>query len=55
MTTTVHDNIPLGQEWTVSPFVGGANFKYSYATTRSGTTRTVKWVAYVKIVSIEWT
>ena len=55
MTTTVHDNIPLGQEWTVTPFVGGANFKYSYATTRSGTTRTVKWVAYVKIVSIEWT
>lgn len=55
MTTTIKDSIPAGQAWTVSPFTGGAAFRYSYETTRSGTTRTVKWVAYVKIVSIEWT
>lgn len=55
MTTTIKDNIPLGQSWTIEPFVGGAANKYSYTTTRSGTTRTVKWVAYVKVVSIEWT
>jgi hypothetical protein len=55
MTTTIKDSIPLGQSWTIEPFVGGAANRYSYSTTRSGTTRTVKWVAYVKVVSIEWT
>lgn len=55
MTTTIKDNIPLGQSWTINPFVGGAANQFAYTTTRSGTTRTVKWVAYVKVVSIEWT
>lgn len=55
MTTTVKDSIPSGQEWTVNPFLGGAVFNFSYQTTKTGTSRTIKWVAYVKVVSIDWT
>ena len=55
MTTTVKDSIPIGQTWTVSPFVSGSANNFSYNTTRAGTTRTIKWVAYVKVVSIDWT
>ena len=55
MTTTVKDSIPAGQEWTVNPFLVGAVFNFSYQTTKTGTSRTIKWVAYVKVVSIDWT
>lgn len=55
MTTVVKDSIPSGQAWTVSPFVGGSANRFSYQTNRSGTTRTIKWVAYTKVVSIDWT
>ena len=55
MTTTVKDSIPIGQQWTISPFLGGAVFNFSYQTTKTGTSRTIKWVAYVKVVSIDWT
>ncbi len=55
MTTIVKDSIPTGQTWTINPFVAGANNTFSYNTTRAGTTRTIKWVAYVKVVSIDWT
>ena len=55
MTTTVKDSIPIGQEWTINPFLGGAVFNFSYQTSKTGTSRTIKWVAYVKVVSIDWT
>ena len=55
MTTTVKDSVPTGQTWTINPFVSGASNTFSYNTTRAGTTRTIKWVAYVKVVSIDWT
>ena len=55
MTTIVKDDIPAGQTWTVNPFIGGSNNTFSYNTSREGTTRTIKWVAYVKVVSIDWT
>lgn len=55
MTTTVKDSIPIGQEWTITPFLGGAVYNFSYITTKTGTSRTIKWVAYVKVVSIDWT
>jgi len=55
MTTIVKDGVPTGQTWTVDPFVSGAQNTFSYNTTRAGTTRTIKWVAYVKVVSIDWT
>jgi len=55
MITVVKDSIPSGQTWTTTPFLGGSAFRFSYQTTRAGTTRTIKWVAYVKVVSIDWT
>lgn len=55
MTTIIKDSIPSGQSWTISPFTGGSANRFSYQTGRSGTSRTIKWVAYVKIVSIDWT
>ena len=55
MTTIVKDDVPVGQTWTVNPFLGGAANTFSYNTSRAGTTRTIKWVAYVKVVSIDWT
>lgn len=55
MTTIVKDDVPAGQTWTVNPFLGGAANTFSYNTSRAGTTRTIKWVAYVKVVSIDWT
>ena len=55
MTTTVKDDVPAGQTWTINPFIGGSNNTFSYNTTRAGTTRVIKWVAYVKVVSIDWT
>ena len=53
--TTVVDDIPTGQTWTVNPFIAGSANTFSYNTSRAGTTRTIKWVAYVKVVSIDWT
>ncbi len=55
MTTTVKDDVPAGQTWTINPFIGGSINTFSYNTTRAGTTRVIKWVAYVKVVSIDWT
>jgi len=55
MTTIIKDSIPEGQTWEISLFTGGGANKFSYATTRIGTTKTVKWCVYVKVVSIDWT
>jgi hypothetical protein len=55
MTTIIKDSIPQGQTWTIEPFDGGAANRYSYSTVRAGTTTTIKWVVYVKVVSITWT
>jgi hypothetical protein len=55
MTTIIKDSIPEGQSWTIEPFDGGAANRYSYSTVRAGTTINIKWVVYVKVVSITWT
>lgn len=54
MSTIVKDSIPVGQSWTIEPFDSGSANRYSYATVRAGTTTIIKWVAYVKVVSIAW-
>ena len=54
MTTIIKDSIPAGQTWEIELFTGGGANKFSYATTRIGTTKTVKAV-YTKVVSIDWT
>jgi hypothetical protein len=53
LTTVIRDTIPSGQSWTVSAFDSGAVNKFSYSTTRTGTTDTIKWVAVTDIVSID--
>jgi hypothetical protein len=55
MTTIIKDSIPEGQSWTIAPFDSGSANRYSYTTVRAGTTTTIKWIVYVKIVSITWT
>jgi len=55
MTTIIKDSIPEGQTWTIVPFDSGAAYRFSYSTVRAGTTTTIKWIVYVKVVSITWT
>jgi hypothetical protein len=55
MTTIIKDSIPEGQSWTIEPFDSGAANRYSYSTVRAGTTTTIKWIVYVKVVSVSWT
>lgn len=55
MRTIISDNIPNGQLLDVNLFLGGPVNSFSYQVTRTGTARTIKWVAYVKVVSIDWT
>ena len=52
METTIKDDIPDGQTWSISP-LGGAN-RFSYSTTRAGTTNTIKWIASTQVISIDW-
>ena len=54
MTTIIKDSIPEGESWTIEPFDSGSANRYSYSTVRAGTTTTIKWIVYVKIVSISW-
>ncbi len=54
MTTIIKDSIPEGESWTIQPFDSGSANRYSYSTVRAGTTATIKWVVYVKVVSIAW-
>jgi hypothetical protein len=54
LTTIIKDSIPSGQTWTVVPFDSGSANRYSYSVTRAGTTAQIKWVAYVQVISIDW-
>lgn len=54
MTTVIKDTIPTGQTWQIVPFVGGGSNRFSYSTTRAGTTLGIKWIVYVKVVNIEF-
>jgi hypothetical protein len=55
MTTIIKDTVPQGQTWTINPFVGGSSNSFSYTTSRAGTTISIKWIAYTRVVSIQWT
>lgn len=55
MTTIIKDTIPITQTWTISPFTGGSANRFSYTTTRAGTTITIKWIAYTRVVTIDHT
>jgi hypothetical protein len=55
LTTIIKDSIPSGQTWSVDPFDTGSANRFSYSTTRAGTTDTIKWIAAVDVISILWT
>lgn len=50
--TVIKDDIPAGETWFIQP-VGALN-RFSYSTTRAGTTSTIKWIAKTEVVSIDW-
>lgn len=52
MTTVIKDDIPNGQTWDIVPL--GALNRFSYSTTRAGTTNTIKWAASTQVISIAW-
>ena len=52
LTTTIKDDIPLGQTWSIQPL--GSTNRFSYTTNRAGTTNTIKWVVSTQVISIEW-
>lgn len=54
LTTVIRDTIPTGQEWDITVFDTGADNRFSFNTTRTGTTNTIKWVASTEVVSIDW-
>lgn len=52
MTTVIKDDIPVGQSWSISPL--GASNRFSYSTTRAGTTNIIKWIVSTQVISIAW-
>ena len=50
--TVIKDDVPEGETWNIEPV--GASNRFSYSTTRAGTTSTIKWVSYTQVVSIAW-
>ena len=53
MRTVIKDDIPSGQSWIIEPL--GSSNRFSYSTTRAGTTNNIKWAVYTQVISIEWT
>lgn len=52
MRTVIKDDIPTGQTWDIQPL--GSTNRFSYSTTRAGTTNNIKWAVSTQVVSIEW-
>lgn len=56
LTTIIKDSVPAGELWTVELFDTGASNRLSYSVSKQGGVagQTVKWLAYVQVVSIDW-
>lgn len=54
METIIKDSVPEGESWSITPYDSGSAYKFSYSTVRSGIS-SIKWIAYVEVVSIIWT
>ena len=52
MLTIIKHDVPTGETWEIQPF--SATNRFSYSTTRSGTTQTIKWIASTQVISIAW-
>ncbi len=51
-TAAIKDDIPAGQTWSIVPL--GALNRFSYSTTRAGTTNVIKWIVSTQVISIAW-
>ena len=56
LTTIIKDSVPVGEIWTIDLFDTGATNRFSYSVSKQGGAagQTVKWLAYVQVVSIDW-
>lgn len=52
MRTVVKDDVPSGQTWSIDPL--GSTNRFSYTTTRAGTTNNIKWAVSTQVVSVAW-
>jgi len=52
MRTVIKDDVPSGQTWDIEPL--GSSNRFSYSTTRAGTTNDIKWIATTQVISIAW-
>ena len=52
MRTVIKDDIPSGQTWSIDPL--GSTNRFSYTTTRAGTTNNIKWAVSTQVVSVAW-
>ena len=52
MRTVIKDDVPAGQTWGIEPL--GATNRFSYSTSRAGTTNNIKWAVSTQVISIEW-
>lgn len=57
LTTIIKENVPSGESWSVELFDTGALNRFSYSVQKQGGSpgETVKWMASVQVVSIDWT
>ena len=57
LRTIIKDSVPSAETWTITPFDSGANNRFSYFVQKEGGTagESIKWLAYVQVVSIDWT
>lgn len=57
LVTIIKDSVPSGETWTTELFDTGALNRFSYSVAKQGGTpgQTIKWIAYVQVVSIDWT
>ena len=54
LTTVIQDSIPVGESWDAVTYDTGSTNRFSYSTTRSGTTTEINWVASVEVVTVYW-
>jgi hypothetical protein len=50
--TVIKDDISSGQTWNIEPL--GSTNRFSYTTTRAGTTNLIKWCVSTQVVSVQW-
>jgi len=57
LVTIIKDSVPSGETWSAQLFDTGAANRFSYSVSKTGGApgQTVKWLAYVQVVSIDWT